>query len=86
MSAMRTRIIRIGNSQGIRIAKYLLEQTGLREEVEVEAQGNHLLIRPLTAPRAGWQEAFQAMSQAGDDRMLDDDLGASRWDEEEWEW
>jgi antitoxin MazE len=83
---MKTRIVRIGNSQGIRIAKYLLEQTGLRDEVEVEAQGNQLVIRPVTAPRAGWKEAFQAMAEAGDDKMLDEGPVTSRFDEEEWEW
>lgn len=82
---MRTRIVRIGNSQGVRIAKHLLDRTGLREEVEIEAEGNHLVIRPLAGPRAGWKEVFQAMAQAGDDEMLDDFV-ASRWDEEEWQW
>ncbi|MES1240631.1 MAG: AbrB/MazE/SpoVT family DNA-binding domain-containing protein [Acidobacteriota bacterium] len=83
---MRTRIVRIGNSQGIRIAKYLLDQTGLQEEVEVEAEGNRLVIRPVVAPRTGWKEAFQAMAEAGEDRMLDNEPVATRWDEEEWEW
>jgi antitoxin MazE len=82
---MRTRIVRIGNSQGVRIAKHLLDQTGLREEVEIEAEGNHLVIRPLAGPRAGWKEAFQAMAQAGDDERLDDFV-ANRWDAEEWQW
>ena len=35
---MKTRIVRIGNSQGIRIPKPLLEQTGLHDEVEVSVQ------------------------------------------------
>jgi antitoxin MazE len=83
---VKTRIVRIGNSQGIRIAKHLLEQTGLREEVEIEAEGNHLVIRPLKNPRAGWKEAFQAMARAGDDEMLDTDLIANQWDGEEWKW
>jgi antitoxin MazE len=83
---MRTRIVRIGNSQGVRIAKHLLDQTGLREEVAIEAEGNHLVIRPLAGPRAGWQEAFQAMAGRGDDELLDADLVANRWDEEEWQW
>lgn len=83
---MKTRIVRIGNSQGIRIAKHLLEQTGLREEVEIEAEGNHLVIRPLASPRARWKKAFQAMARAGDDEMLDADLIVNRWDGEEWQW
>jgi len=36
-TAIRTRIVRIGNSQGIRIPKPLLEQSGISEEVEEEA-------------------------------------------------
>jgi antitoxin MazE len=32
---MKTRIVAIGNSQGIRIPKPLLEQTGLFGEVEI---------------------------------------------------
>ena len=43
---MKTRIVRIGNSQGIRIPKPLLEQTGLRGEVEISAQDDSLIIRP----------------------------------------
>ncbi len=53
--------------------------------IEVEVEGNHLVNRSGTAPRAGWKEAFRAMAQAGDDK-IDDGSVASRWDEEEWEW
>ena len=35
---MKTRIVRIGNSQGIRIPKALLEQAGLQGEVESRLQ------------------------------------------------
>jgi antitoxin MazE len=42
-SAIRTRIIKVGNSQGIRIPKLLLEQTGIKEDIEIEVQGNQLL-------------------------------------------
>ena len=35
---MKTRIVSIGNSQGIRIPKLLLEQTGLSGEVEIRAE------------------------------------------------
>lgn len=83
---MRTRIVRIGNSQGVRIPKPLIEQTGLKVEVEIEVEGNHLVIRPLAGPRAGWAEAFQEMAREGDDEMLDPELGTSRWDQEEWLW
>jgi antitoxin MazE len=82
---MKTRIVRIGNSQGVRIPKPLLQRTGLRDEVEIEAEGHQIVIRPAAGPRAGWAEKFQAMARAGDDGLLDPEL-SSRWDETEWQW
>jgi antitoxin MazE len=69
---MKVRLIRIGNSQGILIPKPLLEQAGLQDEVEIEVEGNRLVIHALGHPRAGWDEAFQAMSRQGDAALLDD--------------
>jgi antitoxin MazE len=84
---MRARIIKIGNSQGIRIPKLFLEQTKLGEEVELEAQDDQIVIRPISYPRQGWEEAFQAMVERGDDQLLDENLiGQTKWDQEEWEW
>ena len=84
---MKARIVRIGNSQGIRIPKPLLEQSGLGEEVELEVQHHQIIIRAAARPRAGWEEAFRAMAEHGDDALLDPDLASSStWDEEEWDW
>jgi antitoxin MazE len=84
---MKTRIVPIGNSQGIRIPKPLLEQTGLSGEVEISAEDDALVIRPVKKPRAGWATAFQQMAQRGDDALLDDVAPSlSDWDEGEWEW
>ena len=84
---MKGQIVRIGNSQGIRIPKVLLEQTGLSDEVEIAVQDDSLVIRPASRPREGWETAFQEMARRGDDAMLDIGLlPPSKWDEEEWEW
>ena len=84
---MKTRIVRIGNSQGIRIPKLLLEQTGLRGHVEISAQDDSLIIRPARKPREGWAAAFQAMARRGDDALLDEaPPSLSSWDEDDWEW
>jgi antitoxin MazE len=84
---MKTRIIAIGNSQGIRIPKVLLEQSGLGEEVELEVHDSQIVIRPAARPRQGWDEAFRAMAEQGDDRLLDDDVSAqTEWDTTEWQW
>ena len=84
---MRARIIKIGNSQGIRIPKLVLEQTKLGKEVELEAQNGQIIIRSALAPRHGWDEAFRTMAQHGDDQLLDSETGSlTQWDETEWQW
>jgi antitoxin MazE len=84
---MKARIVRIGNSKGVRIPKPLIEQTGLSDEVTIEAEGNRLVIRAARRPRAGWAEAFRAMGAAGDDHLLDGDrMTLSEWDQREWQW
>ena len=67
-TAIRTRLIKIGNSQGIRIPKTLIEQVGLGQDVELEAQGGQLVIRPVKHPRTGWEAEFRTMAARGDDR------------------
>ena len=84
---MKTRIVRIGNSQGVRIPKLLLERSNLPDEVELEAQDNQIVIRSAKQPRENWELVFQAMANRGDDDLLDKSpLPQSRWDEDEWEW
>jgi len=83
---MKTRIIRIGNSQGVRIPKLYLEQSHLSEEVLLEVQNNEIVIRSASSPRQGWAEAAKAMAAVGEDELLDDGFSHSSWDEEEWEW
>ncbi len=88
-TAVRTRIVRIGNSQGVRIPKLLLEQVNLTEdeEVELEVQSEQIVIRPTYEARHGWATAFQAMAIHQDDELLDEEVGSTTaWDAEEWEW
>lgn len=80
-----TKIIKIGNSQGIRIPKTLLEQVNLGEEVELVVDGNQLILRPAGNPRQGWEAAFADMSEQGDDALLDGDIIDTDWDDQ-WEW
>src|SRR4051812_47662823 len=82
--AMKARIVKIGNSQGIRIPKLLLERSKLAEEVELEAEDNRIIIRSAKQPRQDWESAFRAMAERGDDELLDENLLAqTRWDEDE---
>lgn len=83
---VKTRIVKIGNSQGIRIPKPVLEQLGFVEEVELEILPDQLIVRLPHLPRQNWEEHFQKMAQAGDDQLLDETVSLSEWDEREWAW
>lgn len=82
---MKTRIVRIGNSQGVRLPRPLLETAGLGEDVVLRASPGRIVIEAARAPRAGWAEAAKAMHAAGEDVLLDAP-SATRFDREEWEW
>ncbi len=83
---MRAQIIRIGNSQGIRIPKTILEQVGFKKEVELEVENDQIVIKRAKTMREGWKEAFQKMARRGDDKLLNEDIINNKWDEEEWQW
>ena len=83
--AVTARIVRIGNSRGVRIPKALLEQLDLGDEVALAVQGDQLVIRAARHPREGWEEQFRAMHAQGDDRP-GDEFPTSAWDEREWAW
>jgi antitoxin MazE len=83
---MKSSIVRIGNSRGVRIPKPLLDQTGLNGEVEIRAEKNTLVIGPARKPREGWAAAFREMAQRGEDRLLDTTPSLTQWDQDEWEW
>jgi len=82
---MKTRLVRIGNSRGVRLPKPLIAEAGLTEEVDLQVREGGILIAATASPRAGWAEAARRGHERGDDRPL---IGGSstRFDEEQWEW
>lgn len=82
---MKAQIIQIGNSQGIRIPKVLLEDSRITGDVDLELHPDGILIRKAQQPRAGWDEAFKAMAENEDDELA---VGSTSTDFEkkEWQW
>ena len=81
----KTRIVRIGNSKGIRVPKVLLEHAQLPNEVELQAENGQLIVRAAQGRRAGWADAAKAMRARGDDQLLDAPT-SSQFDNKEWRW
>lgn len=83
---MKTELVRIGNSRGIRIPKPIIEQCGLGETVELRVENECLVISSERQPRAGWNEAFKAAGFSKDDELLLESTGPSQFDSKEWRW
>ncbi len=82
---MKSQIIQIGNSQGIRIPKVLLEDSRITGEVDLELHPEGILIRNAQKPRAGWDEAFTAMAEE-EDEPIDGSVSTSGFDKKDWQW
>ena len=87
LDTMKTNLIQIGNSKGIRIPKSLIEQYQLGGEIELIPSRNGLLITSSSKPRSGWEDVFKD-SAAG---QKDSDSSAwrsvsNKFDNEEWSW
>lgn len=82
---MRARVVRIGNSRGVRLPKLVIEEAGLGEQVELRVRDGAVVIMSTTRPRAGWDEAARQMRQRDEDRLLEEPT-PTHFDEEDWKW
>lgn len=71
---MKTKIIRIGNSKGLRLSKTILEKYDISDSVELILKNDCIELRPVKNPREGWGEEFKRMHEEGDDELLIDDI------------
>jgi antitoxin MazE len=83
---MKTNLVRIGNSRGVRIPKPLIEQCGLGERVEVRVEDECLIISPERKPREGWEDLFRAAGSAANDERWLESAAANEFDHKEWKW
>ena len=82
---METKIVKIGNSQGIRIPKKLLEEKKIFSKVRIESTKEGILIFSVKSSniRDSWISKFK--------KNIDNDLSFSEanlndWDLDEWIW
>ena len=82
---MRTKLVRIGNSRGVRLPKSFIEEAGLQNEIELQIVDSGIVIRPVSTTRAGWGEAAQSLRERGEDGLLDE-ISLTDFDDSEWVW
>jgi antitoxin MazE len=64
---MKTNLIQIGNSKGIRIPESFIELFQLSGEIDLVPTKTGLLITPSLKPRHGWKDAFKNSASAQKD-------------------
>jgi antitoxin MazE len=67
---MLAHLIAIGNSRGVRLPKTILDQAGLKDDVDITVTNGAVIIRPARSARAGWAEAAKSCHANGDDGVL----------------
>lgn len=82
---MKTRIVPLGNSQGIRIPKLILEEAAMPEDVELEVMGDTIVIRPARKPREGWFDNI-VMEPLSDEDLEWLNAPLSAESDKEWVW
>jgi len=82
---MKTRLIRIGNSKGVRLPKPLILQAGLTDEVELTVQEGAIIISRAVPLRSEWSAAAQELAARQEDTLLEPPT-LTLFDEQEWEW
>jgi len=83
--SVKTKLVQIGNSRGIRLPKSMLAEAQLADEIELRAEPGCILIRSARPPRTGWAEAARRMRELGEDQLTDP-IGSTKFDREEWGW
>jgi antitoxin MazE len=84
---MKTQIIQIGNSKGIRLPKSVIKQCDLKDEVEINIKGKKIVISSSNKPREGWEAEFEKLTEAGkyNDEIIFDNIENDS-DDKEWTW
>jgi len=75
-------LVKIGNSQGIRIPKPLIQQAHLEgKELDIQVVNQGILVTPSKKPREGWEKSIELILknksvETADSEWLDAELTA----------
>jgi len=83
---METKLVVIGNSQGVRLPKSVVEACGivLDQPLTIEVRERSIVLSPAREPRAGWAEA--ARDTAGSEENLWGSLPPANAADDNWTW
>jgi len=81
-------LVKIGNSQGIRIPKPLIQQARLEgKELDIQVVNQGILVSPTKKPREGWEKSIKLALSSRKEEAIDNEwLDADLISEDELEW
>jgi antitoxin MazE len=82
---MKAKLVQIGNSRGVRLPKPMIEEAGLKEDVDLHVHEGTIVIRPIGIARLGWAESARRLHSRAEDALLEPAL-PTRFDKTEWQW
>lgn len=77
---MHVSLVKIGNSRGVRLPKWVIEAAGLKDDLDLEVRDGAVIVRNAHATRSGWAQAAAACHAAGEDDLRDWDVAADDGD------
>lgn len=77
---METKLIRIGNSKGVRIPNQLLLGFDENTEFDIKKEGDRLILSPSKKSREHWVDQMKKELPETEEFILNE------FDENEWEW
>ena len=61
------KIVRIGNSRGVRLPKEIIERYAIGDSIVLEAREETLVFRNKHDKRLSWEDTFKAMARERED-------------------
>ncbi len=80
---MKSNLIKIGNSKGVRINTNIIKECELESEVEIKVVDKKIIIEAVKEPRRGWHKSFADMHKNNEDILL---IGNGNAFDKDWEW
>ena len=53
---MKIKLVKIGNSFGVRLPKGIIDECGFKEDLDLSVRQGAVVITPVIQPRLGWRE------------------------------
>ena len=80
---MRTNLIKIGNSKGVRISSSIIKECELGNEIEIKVLDKRVIIEAIREPRSDWNKSFEKMHKNQEDELIPE---ISNDFDKDWEW